>query len=47
MATRKLKWLPAVFRDGFLTIQAAKMATVWRIFALRSVFSHRNTLNRF
>ena len=33
MATACLKWLPAVLRDGFVAIQAAKMAVVWRIFA--------------
>ena len=33
MATGCLKWLPAVLTDGFLTIQAPKMAAVWRIFA--------------
>ena len=27
MATRCVKWLPAVFLDGFLTLQALKMAT--------------------
>ena len=32
MATGCSKWLPTVLRDGFLAIQAPKMATVWRIF---------------
>ena len=41
-----LKWLPAVqngsplcFQDRFPTLQAAKMAALWRIFAGRWVFS--------
>ena len=35
MAAACSKWLPAVLRDGFLAIQAPKMATVWRIFTVR------------
>ena len=33
MAAGCSKWLPDVLRDGFLAIQAPKMAAVWRIFA--------------
>ena len=33
MAANCSKWLPAVFLDGFLTLQAPKMAAPWRIFA--------------
>ena len=32
MATRLKKWPPAVFWDGFLTAQSAKMAALGRIF---------------
>ena len=42
-----LKWLPAVFRDGFLAIQPAKMAAVCRIFAGRWVLSPLECIERF
>ena len=38
--------LPAVLRGGFLTIQAAKMAAVWRIFAGRWVFTPLERIER-
>ena len=35
VATHCVKWLPPVFLDGFLALQAQKMAAPWRIFAGR------------
>ena len=46
MATGCLKWFPAVFRDGFLTIQTAKMAAIWRIFAGLWVFTPLECIER-
>ena len=47
MATGCSKWLPAVLGDRFLAILAPKMATVWRIFTGRWVFSPLERIELF
>ena len=46
MAAGCLKWFPTVLRDGFLTIQAPKMAAIWRIFTGLWVFNPLEHINR-